>query len=467
MVNPRELLQVLPPFTNSSLLIEGNQNVPDIIREVLDAHQHFAGDYDLIYHYFDRGSIKEICKALFQFCKKNVRYKIESESEQTTKSPSALIAMAYGDCKHYAGFIAGVLSAITRNTGRQINWVYRFASYDLFNREPGHVFVVVFNAGNEYWIDPVLSNFDERLQPSFVTDKKINMPLYRVSGTPENIGYLLPPIEEYVTEGGELIYQKLDSPFYVQPAIPIPDIPLEDIPNDLDLAAADDDANLSPETLQAIELLLFYNVIDEAGNFNDTLLLNYSAALPGEVYERLIAARELLATQSETIAGFFQQIFRGVKKVTLSLPRGAYLSLVALNVFGTATRLKQATSTTEGANKVRNLWYKFGGDWKNLRSAIDNGAKRKRIMGIGAAPAIPAWVAAASAIIAAMTPLLTSILRQQQQQGVLEPGFDPALINQQTPTGSNSILDFIKNNIVLLGLGAAAVVVIYNTQKRR
>lgn len=461
------MLQVLPPFNNSSLLIEGNQNVPDIIREVLEAHVFFASDYDLIYQYFDKGSIKDICKSLFDFCKKNIVYKIEPETEQTTKSPSALIAMGYGDCKHYAGFIAGVLSAITRNTGKQIDWRYRFASYNMFVREPGHVFVVVFNAGNEYWIDPVLSRFDERLQPAFVTDKKINMPLYRVSGLKNDVGYLLPETEAYLSPTGELIYQQVESPVYQQPAIPIPDIALEDIPDDMDLAAADDDANLSPEILQAIELLLYYNVIDTAGNFNDTLLLSYSSAVPGDVYEKMIAARELLASQAATVSGFLQTIFRGVKKVTLSLPRGAYLSLVALNVFGTATRLKQATSTTEGANKVRNLWYKFGGDWKNLRSAIDNGSKRKRIMGIGAAPAIPAWVAAASAIIAAMTPLLTSILRGQQQQGLLPSGFDPALINQQNPVQSNSIMDFIKNNIVLIGLGAAAIVVVYNYSQNK
>jgi len=183
----------------------------------------------------------------------------------------------------------------------------------------------------------------------------------------------------------------------------------------------------------------------------------------------MIQARELLASKATTVSGFFQTIFRGVKKVTLALPRGAYLSLVALNVFGTATRLKQATSTTDGANKVRNVWYKFGGDWKNLRSAIDNGAKRKRLLGIGAAPAaaVPAWVLAASAIIAAMTPLLTSILKQQKQDGMLEAGFDPSLIDQQNPIQSNSPLDFIKKNILWIGLGAAAIVVYSNYSSKR
>jgi len=182
MVTPRELLQVLPPFTNSSLLIEGNQNVPDIIREVLEAHSYFSGDYDFIYQYFDKGSIENTCRLLFDFCKRNIAYKIEGEKNQTTKSPSALISMGHGDCKHYAGFIAGVLCAITRNTGKNIKWAYRFGSYSLFDREPGHVFVVAKDAGQEIWIDPVLSYFDERLQPTYFIDKKVSMPLYRLSG---------------------------------------------------------------------------------------------------------------------------------------------------------------------------------------------------------------------------------------------------------------------------------------------
>jgi len=241
VVTPGELLQVLPPFTNSSLLIEGNQNVPDIIREVKEAHVFFAPDYDLIYQYFDKGSIVKICRSLFDFCKRYIRYEVEGESQQTTKSPSALIAMAYGDCKHYAGFIAGVLSAITRNTGKEIDWYYRFASYNLFEREPGHVFVVVIDAGNEIWIDPVLNSFDERLIPSYITDKKVNMPLYRISG----LGYLVPETEAYQSPTGEIIYAVKETPAYQLPIIPIPDIPIEDIKADLDLEANDDDGNLS------------------------------------------------------------------------------------------------------------------------------------------------------------------------------------------------------------------------------
>lgn len=188
------LLAALPPFNNQSVLIETAQDVPDIIREVLNAHDHFSDDYDFIYKFFDQGSTRQICERLFYFCKEHIAYRVESDREQTTKSPAAILALGYGDCKHYAAFIAGVLNAISRNTGKKIKWCYRFASYNWFSRSPSHVFVVVFDRGNEIWVDPCTEFFDDKSQyPIYTIDKKINaMPLYRVSGLPGEMGFVDP-----------------------------------------------------------------------------------------------------------------------------------------------------------------------------------------------------------------------------------------------------------------------------------
>lgn len=193
-VNKDTLLAVLPPFNNRLLLIEGAQDVPDIIDEVLEAHSYFSGDYDTIYQFFDFGTVRDICRGLFDFCKKNIKYIVEGEHRQTTKSPAAVLAQGYGDCKHYAGFIAGVLSAITRNTGKKISWRYRFASYNFLTSEPGHVYVVVTDRGDEIAIDPVLKTFNEPAQPVYIIDKKFkDMPLYRVSGIASNqVGFIDP-----------------------------------------------------------------------------------------------------------------------------------------------------------------------------------------------------------------------------------------------------------------------------------
>ena len=49
----------------------------------------------------------------------------------------------YCDCKGYALFAAGIIDAI-RRSGENVDWVYRFASCNILNRVPAHVFVVSF-----------------------------------------------------------------------------------------------------------------------------------------------------------------------------------------------------------------------------------------------------------------------------------------------------------------------------------
>lgn len=443
MVSRRDLLEVLPPFSNDSVLIEPAQGVPDIIKEVLNAHKYFAADYDEIYQFFDQGQKEETARRIFKFLKKNVRYEVEGDEKQTTKSPAALVAMGYGDCKHYAGFIAGVLDAIERNTGQKINWAYRFGNYQMFDTEPGHVFVVINPGGNEIWVDPVLENFDEKLRPYSYTDKKIKaMPLYRISGLGE-------------ADGTEALPQDVDI---------VPDI-----------EADPDDSELTQPVIDAIDLLLHYNVVNTNGEINQELLDVYSGSLPPAEYEALVNSVSILHTAR--ISGLFQTIFRGVKKVTLSIPRGAYLSIVALNVFGTGSKLKEATKDTDGANKVRDIWYKLGGDWNVLQQAIKNGSGRARILGIGVAQAaLPAWVLTATAIIAAMTPVITQILKARQQSGTLDPYFSgsgmsnddlKALgLNNDGSSNSGSVSDFLKNNLLWIALGGGALIYYFSRRKR-
>lgn len=180
-----KLLALLPPFKNSETLVNADQEVSDIVNEVLYSHNVFSSDYDRLAEHFWTGDIYSTCEGLFDFCKKNISYKVESESDQTSRSPAATLEIGAGDCKHYAGFIAGILDALNR-AGDKINWFYRFASYRPEDLEPQHVFVVAKDSEGEIWIDPVLDYFDEREPwPEYYYDKKPKnnyMALRRVSG---------------------------------------------------------------------------------------------------------------------------------------------------------------------------------------------------------------------------------------------------------------------------------------------
>lgn len=193
------------PYRGRKEIVKKKQTVRDIMREVLDAHHVFARDYDQLADVFIGDSVRTSAKKLFNFCKQNIKYRMESDRLQTTRSPGGILYLRHGDCKHYAGFIAGVLDAIRRRTGKNFPLAYRFANYDIFETEPAHVFVVVGTGDKELWIDPVLQEFDTRNpQPINYTDKKLPMALVRISGAPNrkiglNLASIFTPVADSLT----------------------------------------------------------------------------------------------------------------------------------------------------------------------------------------------------------------------------------------------------------------------------
>lgn len=181
------LLGRLKTFGGNSKMLVRDQQVPDIISAMLSAHKLYASEYDKISKDFYSGDGVQTAKKLFEFLKKNVRYKIESDKNQRIMSPSAILSLGKNDCKNYALFIMGVLDSLKRKGLINNKIYYRFASYKLLDEIPHHVFAVIQDDdGNEYFIDPVLSKFDERKTYYHKIDKEPNMPLYSVSGINNN-----------------------------------------------------------------------------------------------------------------------------------------------------------------------------------------------------------------------------------------------------------------------------------------
>jgi hypothetical protein len=176
-MNRQFLLTKLSPYENKSKLLFDNQNTSDIIATILKAHRLYSSDYDKICLFFWKGSLTATCNYIWHFLKNNVKYKIEPDTRQSVKSPSAILSTGqyingYNDCKHYSQFIGGVLSALCRR-GKKINWCYRFANYKLFATMPHHVFVVVTSPAGEIWVDPVLNSFNNKKRYINKIDRKI------------------------------------------------------------------------------------------------------------------------------------------------------------------------------------------------------------------------------------------------------------------------------------------------------
>ena len=185
MVSKSAVLQKLAPFKNYKKVVSSDQTVTDIIDGIVDTHYQWQKEYDKISDYFVGESELETARNIWNFLKSNVPYYIESTSNQTLRSPSAIVAMP-GDCKSYALFANGVLDSLNRKGILQVPLAFRFAGYKDSTREPQHVFAVMYpGTKKEIWIDPVLARFNEKRQPSFYKDKKIKMALIALSG----VGY--------------------------------------------------------------------------------------------------------------------------------------------------------------------------------------------------------------------------------------------------------------------------------------
>ena len=185
MVSRSAVLEKLAPFNNFKKVVSTDQTVTDIIDGIVSTHYQYQDEYDKISQYFVGESELETARNIFNFLKSNVPYYIESNNNQTLRSPSAIVALP-GDCKSYALFANGVLDSLNRKGILQVPLAFRFAGYKNTTREPQHVFAVMYpGTKKEIWIDPVLPRFNEKRQPSFYKDKKIKMALIALSG----VGY--------------------------------------------------------------------------------------------------------------------------------------------------------------------------------------------------------------------------------------------------------------------------------------
>lgn len=173
--------------------ITDDQTVKDIINQMMIKTNATKGDYDKIYKDFLGGDINEVCQRLFDFCIDNIELNTEDVDDQFVSSPITILKRGYSDCKCYALFCGGVLDAMKRH-GYELDWCYRFASYNFFNSEPYHVFTVVNPKGEDIWIDPVLGEYNYHYGYWYKQDKRPKKAAQAIAGIiPDSGTFLKPP----------------------------------------------------------------------------------------------------------------------------------------------------------------------------------------------------------------------------------------------------------------------------------
>jgi hypothetical protein len=318
-----EVLQLLSPYKNNRKVIVQEQNVGDIIKGILNTHELYKIDYDKICMKFAASSPYQIGFKIWKFLKENVPYKIEPDSEQTLRSPAAIVGSYKGaDCKSYSLWTAGIIDGSNRK-GIKIPWCYRFSSYRIWDKTPQHVFVVFYpDTNKEIWVDAVLPEYNQKKEYNYKIDKK-PMALVQVNGV------------------GKISLKKK------KPAAqPIP--------------------GFAP------------------------------VATP-------VQKKNILKKAADTI----KKAGKVVLKFAAAPARNSFLLLVDVNFTGIATKLNAALQ--KNRDGVARFWSSAGGDINALKKAIKKGEKKKRILGVGAVPALSAPIAAATPILVKLADFLKSI----------------------------------------------------------
>ena len=171
MVTTKTILNTIGQPNNKANIVVRMHSTGDIISQMQNAHYDNSQYAQKIAHHFKSGSVKQTCKKIFHWIKNNIEYRIEPATLQTTKSIQRLISDGYGDCKHYSGFFAAILSALG------IKHKYRFVAYN-GGKIPTHVYVVAFDErGKEIICDAVLPDFNTEKPYSYKIDKIMLMHL--------------------------------------------------------------------------------------------------------------------------------------------------------------------------------------------------------------------------------------------------------------------------------------------------
>ena len=171
MVLAQDLLDEMSDLPDApGIKLVDKQVVSDIIRYMPWKLEVSRPYYDRIWMSFDADTLEEVGEGIFDFLKDQMVYQEEDDEGQWLSTPKEMLERGECDCKGYALFIGGVVDAMNRNSGRPpIDWCFRFVPSAILGTKIGHVFVVLEPGGEELWVDPVLSELNEK--PFYMVQK--------------------------------------------------------------------------------------------------------------------------------------------------------------------------------------------------------------------------------------------------------------------------------------------------------
>lgn len=147
----------LPRYAGTSRVVKSQADNADLRRAIVEAVPRAAAQTRKMARYFRRSSEQETCRAIFDYLKKNVKYKADGW-RQVVQMPSAVLRPgAVADCKSMSLFTAAILS----NLGIPYHFV--LASYT-DSPVPGHIYV---QTKGGCIVDVVWGKFNSEKKPKY------------------------------------------------------------------------------------------------------------------------------------------------------------------------------------------------------------------------------------------------------------------------------------------------------------
>ena len=220
----------------------------------------------------------------------------------------------------------------------------------------------------------------------------------------------------------------------------------------------------------------------------DKKMALYSVSGIGQAPKKQAKAEKKAARKAagKTVGQKLKKGAKVVLKVAAAPVRNAFLLLVKINFANLGNKL--AAAWTKAPSKVRIFWEQAGGKIEALKKAWESGSKKKRIFGIGAAPAAAA-PAVAAPLLVKVVDLLKSIgiepdelvqigkdaLNEKAQElakKALQPkaaqtAAEIEVADQAVPDGTETTAPAVKrmNTTLPLILGGAAIIYFVTRKK--
>ena len=347
----------------------------DIITTIENSEKEAIQQAQGIAYEFKGDTIKNSSLKIFDFLKNEIKYKVDSEGKQVIQLPKYLVANRKNgaDCKSFTLFTNAILSNLYPNNPI----FFRYASYDLADKTPSHVYAVILDENNrEIIIDAVYGIFNEQKPAQYILNKR--MKIYTISGIGNNgvNGWWQDAIHSAqdfassVSNTWNGLTSQAQAQFQAQ---------------ETQLAQAKIQIKKRFDSIQNKFPGLTEKIKDD---LSDIKKWNLKDALKF-VYNRLSVGP------------------------ALAVPRGAFLGLVKMNFRLLPYQLAQAIVKDEA--RVKRTWFALGGDFEQLKKTIIEGKKVKMIGGVGEAYTIGALISAGASITGV-------ILNMLMQMGIFKKG---------------------------------------------